>query len=148
MVCYRARPARWSALDRADALTSEPGFYQLQAAIAACHARARVAADTDWLQVAELYRRLAGLAKSPIVDLNRAVAVGMAYGPAAGLALVDDLLAQPALAGYHLLPSVRGDLLLKLGRPAEARAEFERAAGLTHNQRERTLLLARAEECG
>jgi predicted RNA polymerase sigma factor len=116
----------------------------LQAEIAACHARAVTAADTDWPRIAELYAELAAAAPSPIVDLNRAVAVSMAEGPAAGLALVDTLADEPALKGYHLLPSVRGDLLAKLGRTAEARAELERAAELTRNARERDLLLERA----
>jgi predicted RNA polymerase sigma factor len=128
------------ALARAEALGS--GSYTLQAAIAACHARAKHAADTDWARIAALYGDLARIAPSPIVELNRAVAVGMAEGPAAGLAITEPLA--DALAGYHLLPSVRGDLLAKLGRTAEARAEFERAAELAHNARERELLLARA----
>jgi predicted RNA polymerase sigma factor len=116
----------------------------LQAAIAACHARARVADDTDWARIAVLYEVLAQATPSPVVELNRAVAVAMASGPAAGLALVDRLAAEPALRSYHLLPSVRGDLLHKLGRLDEARAEFERAADLTRNARERQLLLDRA----
>ncbi|MFZ1772201.1 MAG: hypothetical protein WAU00_23525, partial [Caldilinea sp.] len=117
--------------------------YALQAAIAACHARARTAEATDWQQIAALYDALAQLTPSPIVELNRAVALGMAYGPAVGLELVDLLNTEPALAGYHLLPSVRGDLLARLGRNEEARAEFARAAALTQNARERDLLLAR-----
>ncbi|HEY0191124.1 MAG TPA: RNA polymerase sigma factor [Kofleriaceae bacterium] len=132
-----------AALARAEALDPR-GPYALQAAIAACHARARVAADTDWPRIAALYTALAHAMPSPIVELNRAVALSMAFGPAAGLALVDQLVDDPALADYHLLPSVRGDLLAKLGRPAEARRELERAAGLTRNHRERELLLARA----
>ena len=120
------------------------GSYALQAAIAACHARARTPEETDWARIAGLYGLLAQLTPSPVVELNRAVAVAMAFGPAAGLALVDALTAEPSLQGYHLLPSVRGDLLAKLGRAEEARAEFERAAGLTRNAREREFLLARA----
>jgi predicted RNA polymerase sigma factor len=120
----------------------------LQAALAAVHARARRPEDTDWALSARLYAALAELTPSPVIELNRAVAVSMADGPEAGLALLEPLLVEPALAGYHLLPSVRGDLLAKLGRPAEAAAEFTRAAGLTRNERERTLLLARAAECG
>jgi RNA polymerase sigma factor (sigma-70 family) len=139
-----------AALARAEALEGTPmppGPYVLQAAIAACHARARVAADTDWGRIAALYEALAAVMPSPVVELNRAVAVGMASGPAAGLALVDRLADEPALHAYHLLPSVRGDLLEKLGRLDEARAEFERAASLTRNERERTLLLDRAARC-
>jgi predicted RNA polymerase sigma factor len=116
----------------------------LQAAIAACHARARTSAETDWSRIAALYDALAQLAPSPVVELNRAVALAMAFGPAAGLELVDALTSEPSLENYHLLPSVRGDLLAKLGRFDEARAEFERAASLTRNARERTLLLERA----
>jgi predicted RNA polymerase sigma factor len=134
-----------SALERADALTGDPGPYHLQAAIAACHARAPSADATDWARIATLYALLAERVPSPIVELNRAVAVSMAAGPEAGLSIVDGLRAEPLLQGYHLLPSVRGDLLSKLGRFAEARAEFERAAALTQNARERTLLLGRAE---
>jgi predicted RNA polymerase sigma factor len=133
-----------AALARADALGGTLGPYTLQAAIAACHARARTAAETDWLRIAALYDALAQLMPSPIVDLNRAVAVGMAFGPAAGLELADTLVAEPSLKSYHLLPAVRGDLLVKLGRFAEARTEFERAASLTRNARERDLLLSRA----
>ncbi len=134
-----------AALDRADRLGGAMGPYAVQAAIAACHARARTAAETDWLRIAALYDALAQLAPSPVVELNRAVAVGMAFGPAAGLELVDELTSEPQLEGYHLLPSVRGDLLAKLGRFEEARQEFERAASLTRNARERKLLLERAE---
>jgi predicted RNA polymerase sigma factor len=136
-----------AALARAEALGGALGPYALQAAIAACHARARTPAETDWARIAALYDALAQLAPSPVVDLNRAVALAMAFGPAAGLELVDTLTAEPSLKGYHLLPSVRGDLLAKLGRHAEARAEFERAAALTRNARERALLLDRAAAC-
>ena len=135
------------ALARAESLGGAPGPYALQAAIAACHARARTAEQTDWPRIAALYDALASLAPSPVVELNRAVAVSMAFGPAAGLALVDDLIDEPSLKSYHLLPGVRGDLLAKLGRFDEARAEFERAAGLTRNARERELLLSRASAC-
>jgi predicted RNA polymerase sigma factor len=137
-----------AALERAEALGGAPGTYALQAAIAACHARARTAAETDWARIVGLYGRLAALTPSPIIELNRAVALAMLMGPAAGLAIVDGLRAEPALARYHLLPSVRGDLLVKLGRLDEARAEFERAAELTQNARERALLLDRAASCG
>ncbi len=123
------------------------GPYALQASIAACHARARTPEDTDWARIARLYSELARVVPSPVVELNRAVAVGMASGPQAGLDLVDALTSEPSLAGYHLLPSVRGDLLKKLGRLDEARAEFERAASLTRNARERDLLLERARAC-
>ena len=133
-----------AALARAESLSSSQGTYTLQASIAACHARARTAEETDWVQIAQLYRELARLAPSPIVELNRAVAVGMAFGPKAGLELVDALISEPSLKSYHLLPSVRADLLKKMGRVDEARAEFERAASLTRNERERELLLARA----
>jgi len=137
-----------AALDRAEALTGgKPGPYVLQAAIAAGHARARHFEDTDWERIAALYEQLAAATPSPVIELNRAVALSMAYGPATGLALLDQLAAVPALENYHLLPSVRGDLLAKLNRPAEARAEFERAATLTRNERERTLLLDRAAAC-
>ncbi len=136
-----------AALRRAEALGGGQGPYALQGAIAACHARARTADETDWRRIAALYGRLVRLTPSPIIELNRGVAVGMAEGPAAGLAVVDALGDEPALRGYHLLPSVRGDLLKKLGRLAEARREFEKAASLTRNQRERTLLLARAAAC-
>jgi predicted RNA polymerase sigma factor len=135
-----------TALARVDALGGRPGPYALQAAIAACHARARTAAETDWRLIAALYDALAPLAESGVVELNRAVAVGMAEGPAAGLALVDAIVAGGLLPGYHLLPAVRGDLLAKLGRCDEARAEFARAASLTRNERERGLLIARANE--
>ncbi len=135
------------ALERAGALGGAQGPYALQAAIAACHARARVAHETDWARIAALYEALARLTPSPVVELNRAVAFSMAFGPAAGLALADALLEEPSLKGYHLLPSVRGDLLMKLGRREEARGEFERAASLARNARERSLLLARAEAC-
>jgi RNA polymerase sigma-70 factor, ECF subfamily len=133
------------ALARAERLGGTLGPYGLQAAIAACHARARVAEDTDWVRIAALYDGLAALSASPVVELNRAVAVGMAFGPAAGLELADALADEPALRAYHLLPTVRGDLLAKLGRRAEAAAEFERAAALTQNARERAVLLARAQ---
>ena len=133
-----------AALDRAEKLGGALGPYALQAAIAACHARARTAADTDWARIVALYDALAQITPSPVVELNRAVAVAMAFGPAAGLALVDGLISEPSLRGYHFLPSVRGDLLEKLGRLDEARAEFERAASLTQNARERELLLRRA----
>src|SRR5467141_4142672 len=136
-----------AALERAERLGGALGPYALQAAIAACHARARTPAETDWARIAALYDALAQLTPSPVVDLNRAVAVAMAFGPAAGLELVDGLTAEPSLRGYHLLPSVRGDLLKKLGRFEEARAEFERAAALTRNARERDLLLDRARAC-
>ena len=136
-----------AALARAEALGGTLGPYALQAAIAACHARAHSAAETDWAQIAALYDALAQLAHSPVVELNRAVAYGMAFGPAAGLELADPLVSEPSLRSYHLLPSVRGDLLAKLGRSDEARAEFERAAGLTRNARERELLLERAAAC-
>jgi RNA polymerase sigma factor (sigma-70 family) len=123
------------------------GPYAVQAAIAACHARARTPEQTDWAQIVSLYQELARLTPSPVVELNRAVAIAMAYGPAAGLELVDALTFEPSLENYHLLPSVRGDMLKKLGRMEEARAEFERAAGLTRNTRERELLLGRARAC-
>jgi RNA polymerase sigma-70 factor (ECF subfamily) len=131
-------------LARAEALALPPGPYRLQGEIAACHARARTAGETDWRRIAALYQALAILTPSPVIELNRAVAVAMAEGPAAGLALVDRLTSEPALKDYHLLASVRGDLLAKLGRHDEARAEFERAASLTQNARERALMLARA----
>jgi RNA polymerase sigma factor (sigma-70 family) len=133
-----------AALARAERSRGERGPYMLQAAIAACHARARVADETDWSRIAGLYAELAERMPSPVIELNRAVAVSMAQGPQAGLALVDALTAEPTLKNYHLLPSVRGDFLKKLGRIAEARAEFERAAALTQNARERKLLLDRA----
>lgn len=137
-----------AALERAETLTRPLGPYTLQAAIAACHARARTAEQTDWVRIVALYDGLAELTQSPIVELNRAVAIAMAFGPEAGLELADQLRDEPALAAYHLLPSVRGDLLQKLGRNEEARAEFERAAFLAKNTRERELLLARAKACG
>jgi RNA polymerase sigma factor (sigma-70 family) len=136
-----------TALERAAKLGAAPGPYLLQAQIAACHARARTAEETDWARIVEIYGDLARIAPSPVVELNRAVAVAMASGPAAGLELVDALYSEPALENYHLLPSVRGDLLKKLGRLDEARAEFERAAALTRNGRERQLLLERAQAC-
>jgi len=136
-----------AALERAGAITPIMGPYTVQAAIAACHARARTGDETDWPRIANLYGALAQLTPSPIVELNRAVAVSMAFGAAAGLALVDRLTGEPSLKGYHLLPSVRGDLLMKLGRFEEARAELERAAALTRNARERELLLERAAAC-
>jgi RNA polymerase sigma-70 factor, ECF subfamily len=136
-----------ASLARAEQLGGALGPYELQAEIAACHARARKAEATDWKRMAALYAALAVVMPSPVVDLNRAVAVGMASGPWAGLALVDPLLDEPALKTYHLLPSVRGDLLVKLGRLDEARREFERAASLTRNARERTFLLERAAAC-
>jgi len=135
------------ALGRGEGLGEARGPYLLQAAIAACHARAATAADTDWVYITALYDELARLMPSPVVELNRAVAVAMAYGPAAGLELADQLAAQGSLASYHLLPSVRGDLLAKLGRYQEARGEFERAATLTRNARESRLLLDRAAAC-
>jgi predicted RNA polymerase sigma factor len=135
------------ATERARAAGAPPGPYALPAAIAACHARARTTGATDWVRIAALYAALAERVPSPVVALNQAVAVGMAFGPAAGLALVDALADERALAGYHLLPSVRGDLLAKLGRRAEAGAEFARAASLTANAAERALLLARAAAC-
>jgi RNA polymerase sigma factor (sigma-70 family) len=135
-----------AALERAESLRGAHGPYALQAAIAACHARARTAAETDWLRIASLYETLAQVAPSPVVELNRAVAVAMAFGPAAGLERVDALIAEPSLRNYHLLPAVRADLLGKLGRLEEARAEFERAANLTSNTRERDLLLTRAAQ--
>ncbi|MEO8883810.1 MAG: RNA polymerase sigma factor [Devosia sp.] len=137
-----------AALAKAEGLDGRLGPYLLQAEIAACHARARRGDDTDWSRIAALYGALGEIAPSPIVELNRAVAVGMADGPAAGLALVDTLATEPALKSYHLLPSVRGDLLFKLGRMKEARAEFLRAAGLTRNAREKALLESRAATCG
>jgi RNA polymerase sigma-70 factor (ECF subfamily) len=148
--------ARWNqllirrglaALERAEELGGALGPYALQAAIAACHARARTAAETDWVRIAGLYDALAQLAPSPVVELNRAVALALAFGPAEGLERVNALTSDPSLKAYHLLPSVRGDLLAKLGRLEEARTEFERAASLTRNARERELLLKRAAEC-
>jgi predicted RNA polymerase sigma factor len=148
--------ARWNqllihrglaALERAEALGGALGPYALQAAIAACHARARTPEETDWGRIAALYEALAQLAPSPVVELNRAVALAMAFGPATGLELVDALTWEPSLRSYHLLPSVRGDLLAKLGRFDEAREQFERAASLTQNECERTMLLERAAAC-
>ncbi len=136
-----------TALERAEKLGGARGPYVLQAAIVAFHARARTAAETDWARIVALYNELAQLAPSPVVELNRGVAVAMAFGPAAGLDIVDALTSEPSLKSYHLLPSVRGDLLRKLGRFDEARAEFERAAGLTRNAAERELLLERARAC-
>ena len=137
-----------AALERARALGGALGPYALQAALAACHARARSAEDTDWAQIVALYDALAQISPSPVVELNRAVALSMAFGPAAGLEIVDALTAEPSLANYHWLPSVRGDLLLKLGRVDEACAEFERAAAMTRNTKEQELLLARARQAG
>jgi RNA polymerase sigma factor (sigma-70 family) len=136
-----------AALQRAEELGGGLGPYALQAAIAACHARARIAAETDWDRIAALYDALAQLMPSPIVELNRAVAIAMAFGPAAGLELIDTLVSEPSLRSYHLLPSVRGDFLFKLGRFAEAQTEFQRAASLTRNAREREFLLCRARAC-
>jgi RNA polymerase sigma factor (sigma-70 family) len=136
-----------NALKRAEALGGALGPYALQGAIAACHARARTPEATDWERIAALYDALASLTGSPVIELNRAVAVSMAFGPAAALELVDELREEPSLKSYHLLPTVRGDLLFKLGRREEARAEFERAASLTRNARERALLLGRAAAC-
>ena len=136
-----------AALERAGRLGGARGPYALEASIAACHARARAPEETDWTRIMSLYAELAAIAPSPVVELNRAVAVSMAVGPQAGLELVDRLTSEPSLQGYHLLPSVRGDLLFKLGRSDEARLEFERAASLTRNARERALLLERAREC-
>ena len=137
-----------AALARAEELGGALGPYALQAAIAACHARARAPGETDWVRIAALYDALSQLAPSPVVELNRAVALAMAFGPAAGLELVDELVSDGSLEDYHLLPSVRGDLLARLDRPDEARTEFERAAALTGNERERELLLVRARDCG
>ncbi|WNQ12267.1 RNA polymerase sigma factor [Paenibacillus aurantius] len=137
-----------AALERSRRLGRALGPYSLQAAITACHAQAVTPEETDWTRIAALYEALSRVAPSPVVELNRAVAVSMAFGPAFGLQLVDELCAEPALKDYHLLPSVRGDLLSKLGRHEEARAEFERAAAMTRNERERTLLLNRAAACG
>jgi predicted RNA polymerase sigma factor len=137
-----------NALARAEALARPLGPYTLQATIAACHARARTGAETDWPRIVALYDALVEVTRSPVVELNRAIAVSMAFGPAAGLELVDALLEEPALRSYHLLPSVRGDLLAKLGRFSEARTEFERAALVAQNARERELLLSRARSCG
>ena len=137
-----------AALGRAERLGGAAGPYALQASIAACHARARTAAETDWARIASLYGALAKVTPSPVIELNRAVAVGMADGPAAGLEVVDAIAGEPSLARYHLLPAVRGDLLAKLGRRDEARQELERAASLTRNRREKTLLLQRAASLG
>jgi predicted RNA polymerase sigma factor len=137
----------FSALLRAERLCRPPGPYVLQAAIAACHARAHIVAETEWERIAALYQVLAVLTPSPVVELNRAVAVAMAFGPGRGLDIVDRLTGEPALAGYHHLPSVRGDLLARLGRHDEAAGEFRRAASLTRNNPERTVLLQRAAEC-
>ena len=142
-----ADPARPSALARAEQVAAPRGPYVIQAQIAACHARARTNEETDWASIASLYGELARIASSPVIELNRAVAVSMASGPAAGLELVDGLQGDPALSSYHLLPSVRGDLLEEAGRLQEARAEFERAASITRNVREKELLLGRAREC-
>jgi RNA polymerase sigma factor (sigma-70 family) len=136
-----------ASLERAERLSEQRGIYTSQAAIAACHARARTPEATDWRRIATLYAELAQIAPSPVVELNRAVAVSMAAGPAAGLAIVEGLAGEPSLKNYHLLPSVRGDLLRKLGRTEEAKREFERAASLTRNARERELLLGRARDC-
>jgi len=153
---FEQNRARWDqllirrglkALERAEALGGGLGSYALQAAIAACHARAHSPEETNWERIVALYDALAQLAPSPVVELNRAVAVGMAFGPEAGLELVDELTSEPSLKSYHFLPSVRGDLLAKLGRNEEACAEFERAAALTGNARERELLLNRAAAC-
>jgi predicted RNA polymerase sigma factor len=137
----------FAALLRAERLGQPPGPYMVQAAIAACHARAGSAGETDWERIVALYDLLAALTPTPVVELNRAVAVAMAFGPRRGLELVDPLTAQPELRGYHLLPSVRGDLLAKHGRHEEARTEFERAASLARNARERAVLLDRAASC-
>ena len=137
----------FAALDRAERLGGSLGPYALQAAIAACHARARTPEDTDWTRIVALYDGLAQLTPSPVVELNRAVAHSMAFGPVEGLAIVDELVSEPSLKNYHLLPSVRGDFLAKLGRFEEARGEFERAASITRNARERKLLLDRAAQC-
>ena len=136
-----------AALDRAEKLGGARGAYALQAAIAACHARAHTPEETNWPRIVDLYEELGQLTPSPVVELNRAVAVAMAFGPAAGLEIVDMLVSEPSLKTYHLLPSVRGDFLFKLGRLAEAQAEFERAAALTRNAREREFLFARAQSC-
>ena len=136
-----------AAIQRAEALGGALGTYTLQAAIAACHAQARLPGDTDWERIVALYDALVQLMPSPVVQLNRAVAVAMAFGPQAGLDLIDPLVGEPVLASYHLLPTVRGDLLAKLGRLDEARLEFRHAATLTRNTREQELLLGRAEAC-
>jgi len=136
-----------AALDRAETLGGRRGSYTIQAAITACHAQAATGDETDWSRIVDLYGELAAIEPSPVVELNRAVAMSMARGPAAGLELVEALKDDPALRGYHLLPSVRGDLLKKLGRLSEARGEFERAASMTRNDRERSLLMERARSC-
>jgi predicted RNA polymerase sigma factor len=135
-----------AALQRAEELGGQNGPYALQAAIAACHARARSAQETDWRRIASLYAELSQVVPSPVIELNRAVAVGMAFGPQAGLDVVDTLVAEPALQKYHLLPAVRGDFLVKLGRVDEGRAEIERAASLARNEREKAMLLERAQK--
>jgi predicted RNA polymerase sigma factor len=156
ILLYDQNRSRWdqllirrglAALAHAERLSGVPGPYRLQAQIAACHARARTPAETDWPQIVRIYEVLATVMPSPVVELNRAVAVAMAFGPEAGLALVDDLTAEGSLESYHLLPSVRGDLLQKLGRLDQARTEFLRAASMTRNARERDLLLGRAQTC-
>ena len=153
---FEQNRARWdqllirrglAALERGAALGAGMGPYTIQAAIAACHARARIPEETDWERIVALYDALAQLKPSPVIELNRAVAIGMAFGPEAALELVDNLMSEPSLENYHLLPAVRGDLLVKLNRYVEARAEFECAAALTRNERERELLLKRAESC-
>lgn len=136
-----------AALERAERLGRALGPYSLQAAIAACHAKARTPSETDWVRISALYDALSQVAPSPIVELNRAVALSMAFGPAVGLEIIDALMEESSLKGYHLLPSVRGDLLFKLGRLDEACEEFKRAASLTRNERERELLLNRASAC-
>ncbi|WP_378951920.1 RNA polymerase sigma factor [Mesorhizobium sp. ANAO-SY3R2] len=136
-----------AALERAEVSAVRPGPYTLQAAIAACHARAGTADETDWVRISGLYSTLAALAPSPVIELNRAMALAMAFGPASGLELADQLAHEPTLRNYHLVPSVRADLLMKLGRLAEARCEFERAAALTQNERERAMLLRQASAC-
>jgi RNA polymerase sigma factor (sigma-70 family) len=147
LLIYRGLTALDKAVSLSESSGGTHGPYTLQAAIAACHARATTADQTDWSKIAALYAGLARTVPSPVIELNRAVAVSMAYGPEAGLELVDELTTEPALKSYHLLPSVRGDLLVKLGRREEARAEFERAAALTANERERALLVQRAADC-
>jgi RNA polymerase sigma-70 factor, ECF subfamily len=137
-----------TSLGRAEALARPLGPYTLQAALAACHARAPTPKETDWQRIVALYDALVQMTGSPVVELNRAVAVSMAFGPEQGLALIEELAEEPALREYHLLPAARGDLLVKLGRRAEAKQQFERAAGLTHNAREKAMLTARAAECG